>query len=410
MKKKFFILILILVICPFSLCGCYYPYSIEEYAYVIALGIDEGVHNAIKLTLQFALSNSSGQGSSQSSKSSVVTVECSSIDTGISIVNSYISKVVSLSHCQIVAISEVVAESGIEDYIDTLINNIEIRPDCNLLVTKSTAFDYIKNSKPILTDLAARYYEVLLNSESYTGYTVKTPILELSSASHTVLPQYVSLLAGLNLEDNGNNNYANTNELNLIDKGVSLKPTETPIKGNTVSQIIGLAIFDHMKLIGELNSLDSICYLILKNQLDRCILSIPSPFNDNDAIDIVFKIHNSSISTVKLINYTPFISCNIELSGIIQSYPSDIDYTLPENLKIIEDYTSSYLKAKLKEFLYKTAKEYKSDIVGFGYQTAILYKNISDFQKASWGENYKNSFFEVNVNTHITSTSLFSTH
>lgn len=410
MVKKFIALIIILILLSFSLYGCYDSFSIEEYAYVIAMGIDKGDENLIKLTLQFALSDSSSQGSSQSSKSSSITVECATIDTGINIVNSYISKVVNLSHCQILAISEVMAEQGIEGYIDTLINNIQIRPDCNLLITKCNASDYIKNANPILTDLVARYYEVLLSSESYTGYTVKTPVLELSTASHTPLPQYIALLAGLNTNDDKNMNYNNENNLNLIDKGVSLKPGQTPIAGNTVSQVIGLAILDRTKLIGELNSLETICYLILKNQLERCTMSIPSPFNNDDAIDITFELHNTSQSNIQLINYTPFITINVELTGIIQSYPSDIDYSMPENLKIIEEYSSSYIKSKLTEFLYKTAKNYNADIIDFGYQTAPMFDTIDEFQNSNWGSNYKNSFFKVNVSTNITSTSPFSVY
>jgi len=409
MLKKYLTLCIILIILSFSLYGCYDAVSIEQYAYVIAIGIDEGKQNEIKLSLQFAISDSSSDGSSQSNKSSVITVECSTIDSGIAIVNSYISKIICLSHCQIIAISENLAVNGIEDYIDTLINNIEIRPDCNILITKCNASDYIKNANPILTDLVARYYEVLLNSESYTGYTTTTPIYEISSSSHSVFSQYVAMLGGLNFEESKNNNNSETNN-NLIDKGSELKPSETPITGNTVSQIMGLAILNNMKLVGELDSLESVCFLILKNKLERCIISIPSPFNDDEAIDILLKLNNSTKSNVKLINKTPFISCDIKLSGIIQSYPGSVDYTSEDNIKIVEEYTSSYISSKISEFLYKTAKNYNTDIVGFGYKTSPMFSNINDWQNSSWVENYKNSFFNVNVNTEIKSISLFLTH
>ena len=407
MLKKLTILILILILLTFTLYGCYDSTSIEEYAYVIAIGIDEGKENAIKLTLQFALSDSSSESSSsQSNKSSIITVECCSIDNGISIVNSYISKIINLSHCQIIAISEIIAEKGIEKYIHTLINNVEMRTDCNLLITKCTAKNYIKNSTPILTNLSARYYEVLLNSESYTGYTVKAPILELSSSAHNFFGQHVTILAGLNSQKYNTKN----NNINLIDKSIELKPSETPITGNTKSQIIGLAILNKMKLIGELNSIESICYLILTNQLDRCIISIPSPFNSDESIDLLFKINNSSKNKVKIINNTPYITCNIELKASIHSFSGNIDYAVAENINIIEEYASSYMKAKISDFLYKTAKVYNSDIAGFGYYLTPKYTTIDELEKTHWTNNYKNAFFNVNVNTTIKATSLFATN
>lgn len=410
MLKKLITLTLILISLTFSLYGCYDSTSIEEYAYVIAIGIDEGKENAIKLTLQFALSDSSSESSSsQSNENSIISIESSSIDNGISIINSYISKIVNLSHCQIIAISEILAEKGIEKYIHTLINNVEMRTDCNLLITKCSAKDYIENSTPILTDLTARYYEVLLNSESYTGYTVKTPILELSSSAHNFLGQHVTILAGLNLKEYGYDK-KNTNDVNLIDKSVELKPSETPITGNTKSQVIGLAILDNMKLIGELNAIESVCYLILTNQLDRCIISIPSPFNPNESIDLLFKINNSSKNKVKIINSTPYITCNIELKASIHSFSGNIDYTAAENINTIEEYASSYMKAKISDFLYKTAKVYHSDITGFGHYITPKYSTINKLKESHWKDNYKNSFFDVNVNTIIKATSLFATH
>lgn len=410
MIKKLFALVVILTLLLFSLYGCYDAFSIEQYAYVIAIGIDEGEKNAIKLTMQFAISDSSGQGSSQSDKSSVITVECPSLDLGISIVNSYISKILTLSHCQVIAISEEVASKGIEKYIDTLVNNIEVRPDCNLLITKCDAEEYLKNAEPILTSLTARYYEVLLNSEAYTGYTVKTPILNLSSASHHAFSQYVAILAGLNLEDKDENDYTNTENRSLLEKGSMLKPSETPITGNTVSQVMGLAVLDKMKLVGELNSLESICYLILKNQLDRCTISIPSPFDNNEIIDLVLKLNNSSIYTVNIVNNTPMIKCNVDLNCTIQSYPGNVDYSNEENIQMIEEYASSYMKSKLTDFAYKTAKEFHTDIVGFGYQTSTMYPTITEWENSDWGNNYKNAFFDISVTTTINRTALFSVH
>lgn len=404
MVKKFLILIVMLVFLSFSLYGCYDAFTLEQYAYVIAIGIDKGEENAIKVTFQFAISDSSGNGSTQSNKSSITTVECASIDSGITMINSYISKIINLSHCKVIVISESIAESGIGEYLNNFINNIDIRPDCNLIISKSTAYDYIKNATPILTDLTARYYEVLLKSESYTGYTSKSPIWELESISYSISPTCVAILSGLNFEDENSNS---NNTLNLIDKTSNLSPGNTPITGNTISQVIGLAVFSDMKLIGELNSMESICYLLLLNQLDRCTITIPSPFSTDESIDLILKMNNSSKSQVKFVNKMPYITCNVELKASILSYPRDVDYSDSKNTKLIEEYASSYMESKILDFLYKTAKVFHSDIVSFGQQTSVMYSNMHDWKNSDWKNNYKNAFFKVNVNTSIRSASVF---
>ena len=55
MYKKIFIFILILILCLFTLAGCYSAEGLETLAYAVAIGIDKGESDKIRLSLQFAL-------------------------------------------------------------------------------------------------------------------------------------------------------------------------------------------------------------------------------------------------------------------------------------------------------------------------------------------------------------------
>ena len=60
MLKKIFTVILIIIFCMFTLTGCYSAEGLETLAYAVAIGIDKGESDKIRLSLQFAvLSNSS---------------------------------------------------------------------------------------------------------------------------------------------------------------------------------------------------------------------------------------------------------------------------------------------------------------------------------------------------------------
>ena len=127
--------------------------SIENLAYVIAIGIDNGENNLISLTLQVATSStgdpSESESTSQSNNSTITSVECNSIESGINLINSYISKQINLSHCKIIVFSEAFAVNGISNEISTLVNNIQIRPDCSIAISKSTAKDFLNMNKPV---------------------------------------------------------------------------------------------------------------------------------------------------------------------------------------------------------------------------------------------------------------------
>ena len=148
MKTKIIAILLIIIFCLFTLSGCYDAEGLEALAYAVAIGIDKGENDKIRISLQLAiLSNSSGGSggsSSQSQESTVTTVDCASIDSGIALVNSYISKKVNLSHCKAIVISEELAYEGISEYIYTLVNNLELRPNCNIIISRCKASELLK--------------------------------------------------------------------------------------------------------------------------------------------------------------------------------------------------------------------------------------------------------------------------
>lgn len=135
-----------------------------------------GDTDTFKLSLQIAIlsgqdSTSGGSsGGSSSESSTVISVDCSNIDSGISLINSYISKKINLSHCKAIIISEELATKGVTNTIYTLINNVEVRPDCNVLISRCDAADFLEYSSPIFESNPANYYELILNSTEYSGY------------------------------------------------------------------------------------------------------------------------------------------------------------------------------------------------------------------------------------------------
>ena len=141
----------------------------EQTAYAIAIGIDKGETNAIKLSIQFSISGNNDDG--QSNITETVTAEAANIDSAISLINSHISKKVNLSHAKVIVISSELAYIGVSEYIYTLANNIQIRPNTNIIISRGSAADFLSKSIPTLETLSSRYYDLILNSSKYTGHS-----------------------------------------------------------------------------------------------------------------------------------------------------------------------------------------------------------------------------------------------
>ena len=376
MIKKTICFTLILTITLFSLTGCYDSNGIEDFYYIVALGIDKSENNLISLSIQIAkTTNSSESSTSQSSDYKIYTVECESIDSGISILNNYLNKKINLSHCSVIVFSEELARQGISEFINSLANNPEIKTNSNIIISSKNAYDVLDKVANSGENFSSRLYEYIINSTSYTGYTIQSQFSDFFSKINTKETQATAIY--------------------------------TVVSENAI-QNSGTAVFKSDIMVGTLSPSETIAHLILNNHLDSCIISIENPFIENSLIDLdLYKIVTPNID-ITLINKTPYINIDIELNGNISSSGKTFDYTKLDNIKIVEQTTNNYIQSLLKNYLYKISKDYNSDIIGFGGILSVKYLTADDFEKIHWNEIFKDSVFNLNVNTKINSSYLYN--
>lgn len=170
--------------------------NIDDLAYVMAVAIDTGTTAKYKISLQLSTIESSateatikpdenaeessssgggkggsGGGSSGSEQSSsntaeIYTLECNSLDAAINIANTFLNKDITLSHCKVLVISEEQAKKNISQIINTFINKVEVRPDCNIIISSISNNEFDNSNKPKLEDLLSKYYDITSNSET----------------------------------------------------------------------------------------------------------------------------------------------------------------------------------------------------------------------------------------------------
>lgn len=401
--KKIIALILISIFSLFTLTGCKYEdNSIENLAYVIALGIDKGEENLLKLSFQFATpSSDSGSSGSSDSDTTTTTVECSSISSGFNLMNSYISKKLNLSHCKVIIFSEELAAMGITEEVQTLINKIQIRPDSSIIISKCSASDFIENAKPNLMTLIARYYEIVVTSGKYTGYYYNSTLENFYSSLEESLVESTAMLGGINVEQL---HYIDK-DINYIDIDSSYIAGTSLVEDENLIQLMGTAVFKDGKLVGELNGQETISHLIVTNKLDQCIINIPDPFSSDNLISVSISLNNTN-NKVEFVNNAAYIMVDTSIEAYILTYSDSSNYGTEEALGIIEKYINSYLATHISSYLYKTAKEFNSDIAGFGKKVISKYTNINKWNESNWSNNYKNAFFHVNVSTDLEGSTL----
>jgi spore germination protein KC len=375
--------------------------TIDDLAYVVAIGLDCSDDNALKVSFQIASTseNSSDSGGTDNATTSkVTTVEASSIDNAINLVNTYTSKELSLAHCKVIVLSEKLAAGGISNYLYTLINKMEISPKCNIIISRVDSEYFLEEASSTLEKNSTRYYEIIPTTFKYTGYTDTITLRDFFSRMGDTFAQPYAILGSVNI---GNANSSSASSNSETEKNV--KAGEISITSDNKIEITGLAVFNADTLVGELNAMETICHLMLINKLENCTISIPSPFNNVESIDLYLSLKKNTKFNVKLVNGSPFITTNVYVDARILTMTKDSDYLDSENLNDIETYANSYLKYHITNYLYKTSKEFKSDIIGLGKYVVGNFSTWDDWVQYDWLNKYEASFFDVNVETDVKS-------
>ena len=393
---KYLIIIIIVIVFSLAFTGSHIVQSVDDLAYAVALGIDVGDTEDLKVTFQFTMPSPSGEsGSGKSSPAVIDTVEANSIDSAISFMNAYVSKEINLSHCKVIVISEEVAKRGIAKEIFSLMNKVQIRPDNHVIISTCPAQKYIESVSPSLENLVAKFYEILPRSGEYTGYTVNGELGDFFTKIVCTTCEPCAILG--NVVSNGTEESSS---------GSDSSESEMVSAKNGIENI-GLAAFKEDKLVGTLTAEETLAHLLLTNQLKSCNISIPDPDDESKKIDLFLTSNHTAKIQVSILNGTPFVKSHLTVNAKLASVDSLSKENCPESseqrLKKVEQSAEHYLKTLLSNYCYKTAKEFHSDIAGFGRHAIHNFKTSEEFDEYDWLNHYQDAFFETDAKVTIKS-------
>jgi spore germination protein KC len=402
--KPFILALLIAVSTTFS--GCFDASEIDDLAYVVAIGFDKGENNFLKMTLQIAIpkniGSGEGGGGGGEKTTTITTVETPTIYTGLNMINNYISREINLSHAKTVVFSEELAREGIHDYVHAMVRGREFRPNMYVVVARNCAAeDYIKNVEPELEVNPSKYYEMNYNSFKYTGFTAPSTLINFYLQEECTCSQAVATLAGLNMyksSEEFTNLYSTYKEKDRnYPFGGDFKAGNLPKTGTLSTEIMGLAVFDGGKMVGDLDGDESNFYLMLTGKYNHSYLTIPDPLSKDKFILLNIKLARPPVKRVKMTEGIPEIYAKVRLEADILSIQSGKNYESTKNSAILEMAAQEHFKKGMLRFLEKTAREYESDICQFGKAIKGQFLTWEQWVDFNWLSRYKDSTFNVEV-------------
>ena len=440
------VFVILLVIFSNAFSASYTSRNISNLAYIFALGIDKGENAKIKISAQLSkIATSTGGGGSSGEGNNPILISCeaNSIFSGINLLNTYIGKELNLAHCSVFVFSKEFAQDGISSEIYSLINNEEVRPSTNLVLSTCDAYDYLKNSNPNLERLTTKYYETFSITDRFTGYISNITIGNFYNTLASKDEEATAILGGLNSaarsensksssnsnksdssdteklssESSGSSNSSNnssnesSNQSSQEQESSIINPEDltagtSSASGKRGTENIGLAVFENDKFRGELTATETICHLLINNDLDSCIISIGNPIVESEKMELQLFPSKKTKITTEIVDDIPYISIKLCLNADVMTLEQDIDYEIPETLEKISSTAKDYLKNEFDKYLNKVSKEYNCDIDEFYTKAIGHFATIPEWKNFNWKEKFKNAVFNVDLDFNVTSSLL----
>ncbi len=457
---KTFLMLIVIIAIIWGFSDSYSSHTIDNIVHVVALGIDkcEDSEENMKVSFQFVNVSSGGSGDSSGGENSTVvtSINASSLNKAINLMNSYIGKELNFSHCKVLVFSEDFAREGISAEIYTLINNEEMRPSTNIIISTSEANSYLKNSNPNIEKLVTNYYETFELTSNFTGYSDDITLgkfynnLFTSSKANTAIlgrtfekssegssqggqegsqgqnsssggEQQASSDGNSQGEQNqGQSQGSSGGEDSSSGNGTSGQSSggntgqndsggaSLEISGQRGTQNVGIAVFKEDKYIGELSEIESICHLLVTNNVDSFVLSIPIENYPDNLLDLNVSPIRGSSKKVDTSSDVPEISVTIYCEAKVLTIGENYNYSDSKVLKDLSAHAHKYLKENIENYLNKTSKELNSDIAGFSQYAIRNFLTLDKWDNYNWASKYENANFNVDVDIDVTSSLLFS--
>jgi spore germination protein KC len=396
MNKKIALLLLLLLF-PLALSGCWDRQELESLGFVQALGLELNPdHKTITVTTMIAIPSKLGvsgaEGGSEGSGVIIAETKAPSIYEAFNLINTSINREITLRQNQILVIGETMAKAGVGKWIDNLVRFREMRRTLLLFIGQGKIKELF-SVKPQLEKNPAEYIGDLVNlypkTAMYPRMTVNNfmgPYESYAQANYAPLISQVITPSKPPAAKEADK---------AADSGGE-KPAPTDLRIN------GTAVFRADKLVGNLDLYETQILQLLTNHFEEALLTIDDPRKKDNNISL--RLLQSGPSTrikyrkqADRDNFTVKINLEAELLSI----QSGLDYTVPEMEALLARQIDRVLKSRINRVIAKVQHQYQADIFGFGLKVRNTMLTSEDWEKYHWSARFPKALIKTRVKTAI---------
>ncbi|GAB2535929.1 Ger(x)C family spore germination protein [Gracilibacillus alcaliphilus] len=373
---------LCLTICCVLLAGCWSANELTEISLATALAIDKD-EDGYLVTIQVINPNEiAGEKMSRGSSISSYSAVGKTLFEAVRKLTETSPRKVNLSHLQLIVYGEEMAKEGIGPTFDFLVRDHELRTDFIMIIAQGMrGKELISILTPLERIPATKIKNSLESSQEFLASTKTIELLEL--VEDVAADGKGAVLNGVSVEGN-------------IQDGTHVKNEES---GAAPTKILlnGIGVFENDQLKGWLTAKEGEGFNFIIDNIHSTSIQIPCEKQGILALEVV---ENKTDLKGEWKNGKPQISISIETLVNIADAECAQDFSAKENVQKVEQEAEKKIKS-LVELSIQTAKEYESDIFGFGEVLRRENPKQWDNIKDNWEQHFLETEAQIDVTIEI---------
>ena len=377
------------------LSGCWDQINIDKRAYVVAIGLDKGENNNIKIT--YLISNpefSKQEGPSSEPSHDIITIPANDIISAKNTANAIVAKDITYSMTNVMIVSEELAKDpDFIRYMYDVSKDREIKRNKTLIITKEDVSTFLKENKPKLELRIHKYFEFILENANNAGLIPSFKIHNYFSITESDAGLYLAPYATTQIEKGGGG---------TVTEDELLAGQLTADGDTNHTQFLGSAVFKEGKMIGTLNGEETRLSNILNETLEmgEIYTTYTDPFHPKYKITARIMKREKNDVKFNIQGSTPTIDVTIPLYMDILSVHSmeTFDNGKIDQLRI---HIEGELQKKFDKLIKRTQEEFKAEPFGWSLNARKKFWTSIDYEEFDWMKSYPNMKVNVKVDVFI---------
>ncbi len=425
-----FVVVSALSIALIGSTGCLNGKSVEEYGFVLAIGIDRGEQLKYKVTYLMQSSVESGE-SARAGELILISGEGENMLGCLRVAESGAPYEFDFARMNFIAVSKDIAEEGLlEDFFSFSLNELKLRSSASMVVTTESAGDFFEGlryaeelnySKLVFSLIDYRGSIGLTSSLSLAQFlglansSRGDSVIPLGSVDNSIISAEQAGGSGGQGQSQGQGQGQGQGQSQSQSQGQSQGQGQNQDKdeqsadsnkdttsgqertGGLKSYVMGAALFDGFKMVGVISPEENQLKTLCDGKLERASFI----FSREDGMSSTIRIENSKGTDVDItLGDRPKVVFNIVASARLEQ-ESDLLTIHKETLDKdmihdIEDGIETYLEQSLSELFYN-CRELNCDIFRIGQHAALKFSSTADWEAYDFQSRLNEFEAEFNV-------------